>query len=305
MPFLECKNLTKSIGNRNIINDVSFTLRQGEITGLVGPNGAGKSTLMKLIVHLYLKTSGKIVVNSVDQDKNFPDFMHNIGAVIETPMFPSNLTARQALRFFYLLRVGSNKFFEKRFEDCINRVGLEKAKDKKISTFSLGMKQRLALAQVLIGSPEILLLDEPFNGLDPDGVEQLHKILLTEKDKGHVILISSHTLSELERVCDRTIFFKAGRVITTTDSIGFGKLTYKTIILRNLEDVDKTLQFISTFGHYKSKADGKKIFIENITVDRFIELVSKTKSFGIEISEINTQSQTLENEYDSIIRKGV
>lgn len=202
---LEVKNVTKQIGNNLIINDVSFSLEKGKIYGLVGANGSGKSTLLKMILGLY-KFKGDIVINGFNIRTNYKDALTNIGGIVDYVSFYEYLTAYENLRYFALLYGVDYK----RIDVIMLLVGLNR--DKKIvKKYSLGMKQRLGIAIALLKDPNILILDEPTNGLDPKGIKELRELLLSLKDK--TIIVSSHIIAEIEKFVDEVIFINDKKVI--------------------------------------------------------------------------------------------
>lgn len=202
---LEVKNVTKQIGNNLIIDDVSFCLEKGKIYGLVGANGSGKSTLLKMILGLY-KFKGDIVINGFNIRTNYKDALTNIGGIVDYVSFYEYLTAYENLRYFALLYGVEYE----RIDVIMLLVGLNR--DKKIvKKYSLGMKQRLGIAIALLKDPNILILDEPTNGLDPKGIKELRELLLSLKDK--TVIVSSHIISEIEKFVDEVIFINDKKII--------------------------------------------------------------------------------------------
>ncbi|WJM61685.1 ATP-binding cassette domain-containing protein [Bacillus amyloliquefaciens] len=209
-PALILKNVSKTINHTPIVQSISFDVRKGEIFGLLGPNGSGKTTIFRMIVQLIKITEGAISFKG-RPDSDFEYLMKHIGVIIEGPDMYPNMTALQNLKYFTKLRSASL-----RTDDLMNiliKVGLEQAARKKVKHFSLGMKQRLGLAYSLLHNPELLILDEPMNGLDPKGMKELRTILSDLAQQGVSILISSHLLSEMEEICDRVAYIKKGRIL--------------------------------------------------------------------------------------------
>jgi ABC-2 type transport system ATP-binding protein len=191
------------------IEDVSFEIKRGEIFGLLGLNGSGKTTTIKLILGLLRPTSGGVSV----LEKNVPsnDALRQIGYLPEAPYFYRYLTAKEIMMFYAKLSgVGSA---EKRAEEVLYRVGLEKWKNKKISELSKGMAQRIGIAQSLVHDPEILIYDEPVSGLDPLAVQEMRGMILNLKAKGKTVFLSSHLISEVEKVCDRVGILVKGKLV--------------------------------------------------------------------------------------------
>ena len=205
---LSVKNLTKTIKSKSLVKSLSFDISKGEIVGLLGPNGAGKTTTMKMMVGLISITNGEVLVNNESISGNFIKAISKVGAIIENPEFYPFLSGYDNLKY-YMNMSGSIDYCH--FNEIIELLGLKESIHKKVKTYSLGMRQRLGIAQALIHNPSILILDEPMNGLDPFGVSEMRmylKKLASEKNLS--ILVSSHLLSEIELLCDRALIIKNG-----------------------------------------------------------------------------------------------
>lgn len=208
---LTIEHLNKSFGKKHIIKDLSMELNSGEVYGFLGPNGAGKTTTIKMIVGLLRIDSGSIKICGKDLLKNYEEAMGNIGGIVENPEMYKYLTGRQNLRQYARMRKGVT---QKRIEEVIELVGLSNWADKKISKYSLGMRQRLGIAQAILHRPKILILDEPTNGLDPAGIKQMRGILRTlAHEEGVCVMVSSHLMSEMELMCDRVAIISKGELI--------------------------------------------------------------------------------------------
>ncbi|MFB7305463.1 ABC transporter ATP-binding protein [Heyndrickxia sporothermodurans] len=195
-----------------MVDNVSFNIKKGEIIGLLGPNGAGKTTTMRMILGLVSKNNGSILINDKEQSKYLETVLADVGGIIETPDFYPYLTGFENLKYYSdINHVKSNNEV---MQGVLKLLGLEHAQNKKVSSYSLGMKQRLGIAQTLIHQPKLLILDEPMNGLDPNGIKELRDYLKTiAKEKEISILISSHLISEIEVLCDKAIVMKNGKII--------------------------------------------------------------------------------------------
>jgi len=208
---LKVSNVSKKIGKTSIINDVSFELCNGEILGLLGPNGSGKTTILKMLVGLLKPTKGSISIHEFDLQKDFERAISNVGAIIENPIMYDFLSGYENL--VQLFRM-TDQFSYERIDEMIELLRMDDYIKEKVQTYSLGMRQRLGLAQALLHRPSILLLDEPTNGLDPEGMKSLRDTLRRLADKeGVSIIISSHILSEIELICDSVLVMKDGRCI--------------------------------------------------------------------------------------------
>ena len=211
--MVKVKNVTLNIKDALILDKVNLSVEKGSICGLVGRNGSGKTMLMKCICGFIPVTEGEILVNN--QKVGVKDkFAENLGFIIETPGFMPNYTAYKNLEFLSSINSKVNK---QRIREVIELVGLDPDSKKKVGKFSLGMNQRLGLAQAIIDNPDLLILDEPLTGLDNDGVKQIRKLLLTLKEQGKTIIMASHTKEDINILCDRVCFMDNGRLILGTN----------------------------------------------------------------------------------------
>ncbi|PTU47501.1 ABC transporter ATP-binding protein [Paenibacillus polymyxa] len=213
--LLEVSQVTKKMGKRYLLERVSFKLQKGKIYGFIGPNGAGKTTMMRIMTGLMQPTGGSVKIASYDVHTDREKALCKVGAIVESPVFFDYMTGRQVLRNLSRLHseiAPSDR--EIHIEELLTKVRLEKRGDDKVKTYSLGMKQRLGIAQSMLGAPELLLLDEPSNGLDPMGMRELRDIVLQLRDSAnYAFFISSHLLDELQQMCDELIVIKEGRLV--------------------------------------------------------------------------------------------
>lgn len=235
---LEISNLTKKIGKRKILNNINVDIHKGEIVGLVGPNGAGKTTLIKTIVGLYKPTKGQILLEGIDVNHNFETAMQKVGVIMETPDMYKSLSGYKNLKLFLMLNGIKD---DKRIKNVTKIVKLENRIQDKVKTYSLGMRQRLGIAQAMIKEPILLLLDEPINGLDPNGIKDLREIIkyLNEKFK-MTILISSHILKELEEIATRIIMIDEGTIV-------------EDVSMKDLKEKNRTLETEFMIRSFSSK----------------------------------------------------
>jgi ABC-2 type transport system ATP-binding protein len=233
---LKLENITKYIGKKKIIDNVSFEIKQGEIFGLLGPNGAGKTTIMRMVTGLIKQTEGKITIDGIDLSKNHEDALADIGAIIESPDLYKHLSGSLNLKIMANMSRGVTK---DKIKKVVEFVGLEKRIGEKVSKYSLGMRQRLGIASALISNPKVLVLDEPLNGLDPDGVKEMRETFIKLAREHNVcIIISSHILSEMELVCDRFAIIDQGVLIETTELSETNTdeiIPYQVSLLENVE----------------------------------------------------------------------
>ncbi len=203
--------LTKQIGPKTLVENISFEVNKGEVVGLLGPNGAGKTTLMRMMVGMITMTKGEVWINGQSIKKQFENATAKIGAVIENPEFYPFLSGYENLTYFG--RINGNVTKE-RIEEVVQLLGMQQVIDRKVNAYSLGMRQRLGIAQALIHNPDVLILDEPTNGLDPNGIHEMRMyIKKIAHEQGKAVLVSSHLLSEVELMCDRVIIIQHGRYI--------------------------------------------------------------------------------------------
>ncbi len=234
---LEVNNLSKSFGKRKILNNINLDIYEGEIIGLIGPNGAGKTTLIKCILGLYKFDNGSVKIDSYNTKTDLDDALSKIGCIVETPNMYNHLTGRQNLHITELLNNIKDLSY---VDEIIKLVGLEDRINDKVKKYSLGMKQRLGLANALIKRPSLLILDEPTNGLDPKGIKNLRELLKKISVDSHMsILISSHILSEIENICDRIAIIDEGKIISV---FGIEEIKYKNKSLEE-EYFNKTEKF--------------------------------------------------------------
>lgn len=212
---IEVKNVTKKIGKRTILDGVSFDIYEGDICGFIGPNGAGKTTLIRVITNLISPTEGEVSVAGVNVNENRKIALNKLGAIVEEPIFFSYMTGRQNLKNLAMLNPDMSKEEQKeKVEEVLKIVDLEDRGDDKVRTYSLGMKQRLGIAQALLNNPEVVILDEPANGLDPIGMRNLRNLILKlREEKNITFFISSHLLDELQQMCNRFIAINKGKII--------------------------------------------------------------------------------------------
>ena len=213
--ILKCENLHKTFRKKEILKNVSLELTSGDILGFIGPNGAGKTTTIKLILGLQKIGSGKVIINGHDIQKDFEKAIEKVGAIIENPDLYMYMSGYDNLKLISNLYPNVD---EKRISEVINLVGLENRINDKVSKYSLGMRQRLGVAQAILHKPNLLILDEPTNGLDPEGIKDLRELLVKlAKKEGMAILISSHNLAELESFCNKVSIIKNGVIVETSD----------------------------------------------------------------------------------------
>ncbi|WP_062196908.1 ABC transporter ATP-binding protein [Massilibacterium senegalense] len=212
---LELKNVSKNINNKNIINNVSFQIGKGEVLGFLGPNGAGKTTIIRMIMGLIKVDSGTIKIKGYDVQNEYTNAMQYIGAIVGSPSLYTYLSGYENL--LQRARLTKKLVSRQEINEIVELIGLSKKINEKVKTYSLGMKQRLAIGMALIGNPELLILDEPINGMDPEGVIAIRNLIRRlSRENNITVLISSHLLGELEHVCDKVLIINNGKKLMYT-----------------------------------------------------------------------------------------
>jgi ABC-2 type transport system ATP-binding protein len=208
MPAIETKHLTKRFGQFTAVQDLSLAVQRGTVTGFLGPNGAGKTTALRMLLGLVEPTAGAAAIDGRPY-RDLADPLHHVGAVLEASSFYPGRTARNHLR----VQAAAGGIDPGRIDAVLEIVGLVGASHRRVGGFSLGMRQRLALAAALLGDPRVLILDEPANGLDPEGVRWLRRLLRGFADDGRTVLVSSHVLAEVAQTVDRVVILDRGRMV--------------------------------------------------------------------------------------------
>lgn len=288
--ILTINNLTKKFGYLTAVKDLSFTIKKGNVYGILGPNGSGKSTTLGIVLNVVNKTHGDF--HWFDGNVNTHEALKKVGAIIERPNFYPYMSATQNLKLVCKIKgLDYSKIDEK-----LEVVGLLDRKDSKFRTFSLGMKQRLAIASALLNDPEILILDEPTNGLDPQGIHQIRKIIQQIAGNGTTILLASHLLDEVEKVCTHVVVLRkgkklySGRVDEMISSHGFFELKSD-----NPQQLIKLLENTPSFS---------KVKVENDLVTAFLSAPMSAAAFnklmfekGIALSHLVQRKESLEEQF--------
>ena len=294
---VETRELSKKYGQQFAIDKVNMHIKKGAIYGFVGENGSGKTTIIRLLMGLAIPTSGDYDLFATNfKSKKIYKVRNKISAIVETPSLVPSMTAVENLRYacmYYGLNA-DNKIIQK----SLKNVGLADTGTKKVKDFSLGMRQRLGIALLLLNNPNLVLLDEPMNGLDPTGVAELRDLIVSLNKKGITFLISSHILSELEKVATHYGFISHGKLlkeISTEDLIAECK---KGIDIR-YSDVNKLESAVKEIGikEYRVSSNGVRIYDEIKPLD----LLTKLDKKGIEINDIRTSEMSVEEYYLNMI----
>ncbi len=284
--ILECKNLYKEINDKEILTNINLKLEEKDILGLIGPNGSGKTTTIKTILSLQKITKGEIFIDNHNIKTDYKNAISQVGAIIENPDLYTYLTGLENL----LIPAAIYNISKERIEEVINLVGLSQRINDKVSKYSLGMKQRLGIAQAIIHKPKLLILDEPTNGLDPEGIKELRSLLLKLKEQENMtILISSHNLKELETICNKIAIIKQGKILSIND---INILTKKNN--NYLFELD-TIKINNILDNYK--IINNNMIELSIEKDEIPKIVRKLTNNNIKIYMIKEKSLTLEEAY--------
>ena len=292
-PVLEVLGLKKRIGLKTIVEDISFDMHEGEIIGLLGPNGSGKTTIMRMLVGLTKTTKGEVYCFEKPLGLGKVKMLKEVGAMIETPEFYNYMSGWSNLK--QMARVCGKKVSRARMKELVEFVGLSQVIRKKVKTYSLGMRQRLGLAQALLNDPKILILDEPVNGLDPQGVQDFRNKLKEIAATGVSILISSHLLDEIEKVSDRVIVIEKGRIIAD-DKLEHlvADETIKTLI--STYDVEKAEVLIRELGiRYELTKEG--FIFENISREEKARVITYLVTNNVELDSVRELTASLEDRF--------
>lgn len=288
--ILTINNLTKKFGYVTAVKDLTFTINKGNVYGILGPNGSGKSTTLGVVLNVVNKTSGDF--HWFDGNITTHSALKKVGAIIERPNFYPYMTAFQNLKLVCKIKgVDESKINEK-----LELVGLLDRKNHKFRTYSLGMKQRLAIASALLNDPEILILDEPTNGLDPQGIHQIRELIKEIANKGTTILLASHLLDEVEKVCSHVVVLRkgeklySGRVDEMISSHGFFELKYD-----NTDKLKEVLASQNVIGEIKQEGELVTAFLnEPIEASTFNKMLFDQ---GIVLSHLVKRKESLEEQF--------
>lgn len=301
--IIELKNVSKTYKEAEVVSRVSMDIKQGQIYGFLGPNGAGKTTIMKMILNLVNPSMDTIKVFGKPVETNSYQYLKNIGSIIENPVFYNHLTAYQNLKLHcdYLGYYDYSKISE-----MLDLVELNGVGNKTIHEFSLGMKQRLGIARAMLMKPELLILDEPINGLDPVGIKQMRELFLKLKNEyGTTIMISSHIINEIEQIADVVGVINNGVLVKEVemDTLHKESVQYMNI---QVDDLQQAMAILDTeFPGINMKAisdDRIRVYDDQITKD---QISRKLILSGINIYEMSVEADSLEDYFLKIINGGI
>lgn len=297
-PTLKIDHLTKVIGKKTIIDDISFDVFPGEVFGFLGPNGAGKTTTIRMIVGLIKPTKGTVSICGFSVERQFVQAMNQIGAIVENPELYKFLSGRENLNVFARMLPDVD---EKRIQEVIDLVDLTARIDDKVKTYSLGMRQRLGIAQALLNNPRVLILDEPTNGLDPMGIRDLRLFIrrLVE-ETGLSVLVSSHILAEIELLADRVAIMSRGKIVKVGT---VAELIHELASTVDVQ-VDDSFEALPVLRGFESIEHADIVDERTIRVSMNLEETARLNRYlldrGIEVFGLERRVQTLEELFISL-----
>lgn len=294
LPILQLHNVTKRIGTKTIIDGMNLEVPKGEVFGFLGPNGAGKTTTIRMVVGLMKINEGEILIDGESITKNFDSAIAKVGAIVENPEMYKFLSGYQNLLHFARMSKGVTK---ERIQEVVSLVSLENRIHDKVKTYSLGMRQRLGIAQALLHKPKLLILDEPTNGLDPAGIRELRDYLrkLTQEE-GISVVVSSHLLSEMELMCDRVAIIKNGKVIDVRLIKEYTNGDEQTKVVFEIDQKELAQNILAFAPSFKATMidEGLEIFLDR---EQIADVNARLVQGGVKVYSIKKNIQTLEDKF--------
>lgn len=295
--IIQIRNLTKKIGRKKLVDSLTFDIKKGEVFGFLGPNGAGKTTTIRMIVGLMSITKGEVIIEGKSIAHEFEQAIQHVGAIVENPEMYKFLTGYQNLVHFANMVPGGIK--KERIKEVIKLVGLESRIHDKVKTYSLGMRQRLGVAQALLHKPSVLILDEPTNGLDPSGIRELRDYLRSlAQNEGVSVIVSSHLLSEMELMCDRIAIIQNGKLIdvkriTELVQNNEEEITVMFTVAQSQIAIEQVKKYMAD-AHISMTETGFQITIER---ERIPDIITLLADNCVRIYEVKHITQTLEDKF--------
>lgn len=286
--MIEAEGLTKRYGNTVAVNDLTFTVQPGRVTGFLGPNGAGKSTTMRMIIGLDVPTAGKIRINGTPY-RELKHPLRTVGALIDAKWVHPNRSARAHLNWM----ARSNGIPRRRVDEVLGMVGLEDVADRNAGGFSLGMSQRLGIAGALLGDPPVLMFDEPVNGLDPEGIHWVRRFMQQLAAEGRTVLVSSHLLSEMSQTASELVVIGRGELIAQCDTEQFIEAATGSSVKVRTPQQDQLGQLLAEHG-ISARAQEDSLIVDGAPSERVGELAAGA---GIVLHELTPQRGSLEDAF--------
>ena len=291
MEILKCSNLKKQIKNKIIVENISFSINKGDIVGFIGPNGAGKTTIIKLILGLMKLSEGKVFINRFDIEKDFIKAIEKVGSIVENPDLYMYLSGYDNLK---IIANNYKNISKDRIHEVIKIVGLENRIKDKVSTYSLGMRQRLGIAEAILNQPDLLILDEPTNGLDVEGIIEIRNLIKQLSQQGMAILISSHNLTEIDNLCNRIIAIKNGKIIADDTIENFTTISNISSYILELNYIGNLAKIISDYKFEIIKDNKIRVYISK---DKLTELMQKLIENKYQIYSLQEEKLTSEEAF--------
>jgi ABC-2 type transport system ATP-binding protein len=291
---VETSELTKRFGARTVVSRVDLHVPRGAAFGYLGPNGAGKTTLIRMLLGLTPATAGTMRLFGLPVPARRADALARVGAIVEEPSFHPHLTGRENLR---IVAAARGPEAGGRIELALEQVGLTVRADERVKAYSLGMRQRLGIARCLLADPELLILDEPMNGLDPAGIQEFRGFVRSFVAEGRTIVLSSHLLDEVEKTCDHVAIVDQGTIVAQ-GSIAELRGTAGRVVLIETDDVPRARRVLAEHRAVeKIVDDGAVLAVSLVDVDAVSELNRRLVDAGIAVSRIEPQQATLEQRF--------
>lgn len=288
-PIVQLQNISKTIGGKQLIQQLNIDLYPGQITGFLGPNGAGKTTTIRMMTGLMHPTEGNVIIDGLSLKENYEEAISKVGVIVENPEMYKFMSGYKNLLHFARMHKNVTK---ERIEEVVKQVGLEKRIHEKVSTYSLGMRQRLGLAQALLHRPKFLILDEPTNGLDPAGIREFRMYLRKiAAEDGVSVFVSSHLLSEIELMCDRVAVIQNGKLIDIRDINVVTSSFYYIEATPNNQAAELLQKFDYNFV---TENNG---YVVEIKKEDIPKLISQFVNEGIQLFAVQPHQKTLEDQF--------
>ena len=301
---IETSGLTKTFGDQNAVNGISLAVPRGSVFGFLGPNGSGKTTTIRMLLGLAEATSGEIKLLDHPITKDLQQALPKVGALVEGPAFYPYMSGRNNLmRMDSADRFSDSKTRSKRVAAALERVGLTNAAKKKVHAYSLGMKQRLGLANALLKPRQLLVLDEPTNGLDPQGTREVRNLIRSLASEGITIFLSSHLLTEIEQLCDHVAVMSAGNILAQ-GSLAELRSHGQTRLILEVDQIDLAIELLKQNGIGKIKISGGKLIApvaEDLDVAKINEVLVKKK---LRVTELRLEHPSLEEYFVDLTGEG-
>ncbi|MEI2664526.1 ABC transporter ATP-binding protein [Rossellomorea sp. LJF3] len=291
---VQLQSVSKVIKGKTIIDNLSFDVYEGEVFGFLGPNGAGKTTTIRMIVGLMNISKGDVLISGKSIKKDFEGAIKDVGAIVENPELYKFMSGYQNLKHFARMQKGIS---DERMKEVIELVGLTDRIHDKVKTYSLGMRQRLGLAQCLLHKPKLLILDEPTNGLDPAGIREIRAyIRKLAQEEGMAVIVSSHLLSEMEMMCDRIGIIQSGKLVDVQQVRDFVEGS-EQVYHFEIDEVDKMKAVLKSIDPgIKFEAQGKQVQVA-LTKEQVPEVIRSLVEDGVQIYSVMPVAKTLEDRF--------